>query len=193
MFALVIGEIIRLAPQTAWAIHSRRPGVQWTPVRRADEAQHLRRSSMLSVGQQAPDFDLADENGHRVRLADFRGKSSVVLMFYPADNTPGCTKQLCTARDDHDKYVAAGVAVFGVNPGTAAIHKKFAERHGFKTPLLLDDGGRVSRAYDAVMPIPLLTLVNRTVVGIDRDGVVRFYRRGMPSTSTILDAMAVGV
>ncbi len=144
---------------------------------------------MLQPGQQAPDFDLEDENGNRVRLADFRGKSSVVLMFYPADNTPGCTKQLCTARDDYDRYVTGGVAVFGVNPGSANTHKKFSEKHGFKTPLLLDAGGKVSRAYDALMPVPLVTLVNRTVVGIDREGVVRFYERGMPSTSTILDAM----
>jgi peroxiredoxin Q/BCP len=145
---------------------------------------------MISVGQQAPDFDLEDERGNRVRLADFRGKSSVVLMFYPADNTPGCTKQLCTARDDYDKYIAAGVAVFGVNPGSVSAHQKFAEKHGFKTPLLLDNGGKVSRTYDALMPIPLLTLVNRTVVGIDREGVVRFYERGMPPTSRILEAMA---
>jgi peroxiredoxin Q/BCP len=145
---------------------------------------------MLNVGQQAPDFDLEDERGNRVRLADFRGKSSVVLMFYPADNTPGCTKQLCTARDDYDKYVAAGVAVFGVNPGSVESHQKFAAKHGFKTPLLLDNGGKVSRTYDALMPIPLLTLVNRTVVGIDREGVVRFYERGMPPTSRILEAMA---
>jgi peroxiredoxin Q/BCP len=144
---------------------------------------------MLKIGDQAPDFELQDENGEAVRLKDFRGKSSVVLMFYPADNTPGCTKQLCTARDDYDRYEAAGVAVFGVNPGSAGTHKKFSEKHGLRTPLLLDDGGRVSRAYDALMPIPLLTIVNRTVVGIDRDGIVRFAERGMPSTSTILDAM----
>jgi peroxiredoxin Q/BCP len=145
---------------------------------------------MLRIGDPAPDFDLQDENGKPVRLSDFRGKSSVVLMFYPADNTPGCTKQLCTARDDYDKYVEAGVAVFGVNPGSAGTHKKFAEKHGFKTPLLLDAGGKVSRAYDALMPIPMLTLVNRTVVGIDREGAVRFYERGMPSTSTILSGLS---
>lgn len=145
---------------------------------------------MLTVGIPAPEFDLEDERGNRVRLSDFRGKSAVVLMFYPADNTPGCTRQLCTARDDYDKYVEAGVAVFGVNPGSLAAHQKFAEKHGFKTPLLLDNGAKVSRAYDALMPIPLLTIVNRTVVGIDRDGVVRFYERGMPPTSAILGAMA---
>lgn len=144
---------------------------------------------MLDIGSPAPDFDLEDESGNRVRLADFRGASSVVLMFYPADNTPGCTRQLCAARDDYDRYAAAGIAVFGVNPGSLAAHKRFSERHGFKTPLLLDNGGRVSRAYDALTPIPLVTLVNRTVVGIDREGHVRFYQRGMPSTDTILAAM----
>jgi peroxiredoxin Q/BCP len=144
----------------------------------------------MKVGDNAPDFEAMDEQGRQVRLGDFTGKRPFVLMFYPADNTPGCTKQLCTARDDFDKYEAAGVAVFGVNPGSAAKHKEFSERHGMRTPLLVDDGGRMSRAYDALMPIPLLTLVNRTVVGIDRDGIVRFYQRGMPSTADILAAMA---
>ncbi|HLB24313.1 MAG TPA: peroxiredoxin [Dehalococcoidia bacterium] len=144
---------------------------------------------MLNVGQDAPDFELQDEQGNTVRLGDFRGRSAVVLMFYPADNTPGCTAQLCAARDDYDKYQAAGVAVFGVNPGSVKAHQRFVEKHGLRTPLLLDDGARVSRAYDALMPIPLLTVVNRTVAGIGRDGKVKFYQRGMPSTETILSAM----
>ena len=144
---------------------------------------------MPKVGEQAPDFALQDENGETVRLADFAGKSSVVLMFYPADNTPGCTAQLCAARDDYDKYQAAGVAVFGVNPGSASAHKKFSEKHGMTTPLLVDVKGATSRAYDALMPIPVVTVVNRTVVGIDKDGVIKFYKRGMPATSEILAAM----
>jgi peroxiredoxin Q/BCP len=145
---------------------------------------------MLNIGQQAPDFTLEDENGATVRLADFKDKSAVVLMFYPKDNTPGCTKQMCTARDEYDRYQAAGVAVFGVSPGSASSHRKFSERHGLRTPLLLDDSGKVSRAYDALMPIPILTIVNRTVVGIDKDGTVRFYQRGMPSADAILPALA---
>ncbi|MEX2247892.1 MAG: peroxiredoxin [Dehalococcoidia bacterium] len=145
---------------------------------------------MLDIGQEAPDFALEDENGNAVRLADFRGKSSVVLMFYPADETPGCTRQLCAARDDYDTYQSAGVAVFGVNPGSARAHKKFVEKHNLRTPLLLDDGAKVSRAYDALMPIPILNIVSRTVVGIDREGKVRFYQRGMPSTQTIVSAMS---
>lgn len=149
-------------------------------------------SEMLKIGEAAPDFELADENGETVRLADFRDKSGVVLMFYPADNTPGCTKQLCTARDDYDKYQAAGIAVFGVNPGSPETHRRFAEKHGMRTPLLVDRDARVSRAYDALMPLLLMKIVNRTVVGIGRDGTVRYCERGMPPTSEIIAAMASG-
>jgi len=145
---------------------------------------------MLEIGQDAPDFETKDERGNTVRLRDFRDKQPVVLMFYPADNTPGCTAQMCAARDDYDAYQAAGIAVFGVNPGSERAHRQFAEKHGLRTPLLLDDKGKISRAYDALMPIPLLRVVNRTVVGIDRGGKVRFFERGMPSTATIMAAMA---
>ncbi|HEX5479917.1 MAG TPA: peroxiredoxin [Dehalococcoidia bacterium] len=148
---------------------------------------------MLEVGEEAPGFALEDENGNSVRLADFRGKSAVVLMFYPADETPGCTKQLCAARDDYDRYQQAGIEVFGVNPGSAKAHKKFVEKHGLRTPLLLDRGSNVSKAYGALYPIPLMNVVNRTVVGIDREGRVRFYERGMPSTDKILGAMGAAV
>ena len=148
---------------------------------------------MLDVGDEAPGFALEDEHGNTVRLADFRGKSAVVLMFYPADETPGCTKQLCAARDDYDRYQQAGIEVFGVNPGSAKAHKKFVEKHGLRTPLLLDRGSNVSKAYGALFPIPLINVINRTVVGIDRDGRVRFYERGMPSTDKILGAMGAAV
>jgi peroxiredoxin Q/BCP len=97
---------------------------------------------------------------------------------------------LCAARDDYDKYQAHGIAVFGVNPASASSHKRFAERHSMRTPLLADRGGAVAKAYDALMPIPLVTLVNRTVVGIDREGIVRFYERGMPPTGRIIAALA---
>lgn len=147
---------------------------------------------MLRPGDPAPDFELPDQTGKTVRLRDLHGKSAVVLIFYPADNTPGCTKQLCAARDDYALYEQAGIAAFGVNPGSAETHRRFSERYSFRTPLLVDEGGRVCRAYDVLMPIPLLTVVIRTVVGIDRDGVIRYYRRGMPATSEIIEAMTGG-
>jgi len=147
---------------------------------------------MLKIGQDAPDFMAQDEEGRDVRLSDFRGKSAVVLMFYPADETPGCTRQMCAARDDYDAYRGAGIEVFGVNPASAERHKKFVAKHALRTPLLVDEGAAMSRAYDALMPIPILSIVNRTVVGIDRDGKIAFYKRGMPSTSEIIGAMTAG-
>ena len=144
---------------------------------------------MLKIGQDAPDFEAEDESGSTVRLSDFKGKSAVVLMFYPADETPGCTKQMCAARDDYDTYKEAGIAVFGVNTANAARHKKFVEKHNLRTPLLVDEGAKGSKASDALMPIPILNIINRTVVGIDRDGKVAYYQRGMPGTSDIIGAM----
>jgi peroxiredoxin len=97
---------------------------------------------------------------------------------------------MCAARDDYDTYQQAGIAVFGVNPASAERHQKFVATHNLRTPLLVDEGAKVSKAYDALMPIPILNIINRTVVGIDRDGKIAYYKRGMPSTREIMEAMA---
>jgi thioredoxin-dependent peroxiredoxin len=141
----------------------------------------------LQVGEVAPDFSLSDEKGNQVRLSDFRGKQAVVLIFYPADETPGCTRQLCAARDDKEVYEKAGAAVFGVNPGKEASHEKFINKHNLTMPLLVDKGLEVATRYDAVMGFGPLKLVNRTVVTIGKDGKILFYRRGIPSTPEILE------
>jgi len=143
----------------------------------------------MKVGDIAPEFILTAADGHTVNLTDYRGKSNVVLIFYPKDQTPGCTKQLCTARDDRSLYAQAGVAVFGINGDDAASHARFIEKHQLTMPLLVDEGLEVAKAYDAVMGIGPLKIVNRTVVGINRDGAIAFYRRGMPETSEILAAL----
>jgi peroxiredoxin len=96
--------------------------------------------SKITVGETAPDFTLSSESGAVVSLAAARARGPVVLIFYPMDQTPGCTAQLCAARDDVERYTAAGVSVFGVNGGKATSHKKFVEKHGLTMPLLVDDG-----------------------------------------------------
>jgi thioredoxin-dependent peroxiredoxin len=145
--------------------------------------------SKISVGETAPDFSLRDQNGKTVQLADLRGKSPVVLIFYPADETPGCTRQLCAARDDDALYREAGVAVFGVNPGSEESHQKFISKHGLKTPLLVDKNLEIAGRYDAVFGLGPLKVINRTVVGIDTGGKIVFYKRGIPSTGEILAAV----
>jgi peroxiredoxin Q/BCP len=144
----------------------------------------------MTIGDPAPEFTLASSDGRTVSLSAFRGTSPVVLIFYPKDQTPGCTAQLCAARDDAAEYAAAGAAVFGVNGDSAASHEKFIAKHALSMPLLIDPGLAVAKAYDAVIGIGPLKIVNRTVVGIDRDGKVAFYQRGTPKTAAILAALA---
>jgi peroxiredoxin Q/BCP len=146
----------------------------------------------LGIGDEAPDFTLHSSDGSDVTLSAFRERENVVLIFYPKDQTPGCTKQLCTARDDRDAFTAAGAAVFGINGDGADSHQRFIAKHGLTMPLLIDPGLTTAKRYDAVMGFGPLRIVKRTVVGIDRRGNVAFYERGMPSTAAILAAFRDG-
>jgi thioredoxin-dependent peroxiredoxin len=143
---------------------------------------------LLEVGAEAPDFTLPASDGGTVRLSSFRGRRNVVLIFYPRDSTPGCTRQLCAARDDAARYEAAAAVRFGVNPGSAASHQRFAEKHGFDFPLLVDAEREVARAYGVVAAAG--KKVHRTVYAIGTDGRVAFAARGYPETDEILGAVA---
>ena len=143
----------------------------------------------LSSGDRAPNFTLETQTGDTVALETALARGPVVLIFYPMDNTPGCTAQLCEVRDDTALYAAAGVTVYGVNGGDAASHQKFVAKYRLTAPLLIDRGLKVATDYDAVLGIGPLKLVNRTVVGIARDGTIAFYKRGAPATEEILSAV----
>src|SRR5215470_7645921 len=103
-------------------------------------------SSPLPIGAQAPDFSIPDQDGSRVTRSAFRGKN-VVLVFYPADDTTVCTKQLCEFRDSWQGVVKANTVVFGVNPGRR--HAKFRDKYKFPFPLLYDEGQKVGKIYNA--------------------------------------------
>ena len=92
-------------------------------------------------------------------------------------------------RDDSTKYADRGIVVAGINGGNKRSHKHFAERHGFGVRLLVDPGLKVSERYDAVTKLGPFRLIKRTVVGIDREGRVVYYERGIPSTDEILSKM----
>ena len=139
-------------------------------------------SDPLPPGAAAPDFTLPDEVGRSVTLSGLRGRN-VVLVFYPGDNTPGCTKQLCQFRDDWGEATARGVELFGVNPGSAQSHGSFRQKYHFPFPLLIDKSQQVATLYHANGLI-----VKRTVYLIGPDGVVRFSRRGMPAPGEVLAA-----
>ena len=141
-------------------------------------------ASPLPVGSTAPDFELIDEQGQRVRLQDYRGRKHVVLVWYPRDTTDICTKQLCEFRDAWPEVESLGVAVFGINPQAAQSHSAFKQRFAFPFPLLVDVEQRVGRLYQTYGWI-----VRRTVYAIDKEGVIRFAQRGRPAPAQVLASL----
>jgi peroxiredoxin Q/BCP len=103
---------------------------------------------MPEVGDRAPAFTLPDQSGEPVKLSDFKGKA-VVLYFYPKDDTPGCTREACSFRDEHSALVKAGAVVLGVSPDSTASHQKFAGKFKLPFPLLADTDHTVSEKYGA--------------------------------------------
>ncbi|MGA2506411.1 MAG: peroxiredoxin [Chitinispirillaceae bacterium] len=140
---------------------------------------------MLKIGDKAPDFSLVSSNGDTVSLSGFSGKNYVVLIFYPGDETPGCTKQLCAVRDDYAGFEAKNVKVFGVNPADSASHRKFVKRYNFQFPLLIDEGRKTAKRYRCGGGL----FIKRTVYVIDPQGVIVYTKRGMPTDEEILKAV----
>ena len=140
-------------------------------------------SDPLAVGAEAPAFSLQDDSGNTVSLLQHRGKENVVLVFYPADDTPGCTKQACQIRDAWADVAKHATVVYGVNPGNAQSHAEFRKKFHLPYPLLVDEGKRVANLYNAGG-----LFVKRTVYLIGKDGKIRFAQRGMPSPEEVLKA-----
>ena len=123
------------------------------------------------VGAPAPDFTLTDGSGNEWRLSDKRG-TVVVLLFYPGDETPICTRQMCSVRDRWEDYSATGAEVVGLSTDSVESHKKFAEHHELPLLLLSDSAGGVAKLYGARSLIP--GKVARSVFVIDANGVIRY-------------------
>ncbi|KOP22650.1 alkyl hydroperoxide reductase [Hapalosiphon sp. MRB220] len=101
----------------------------------------------LAVGTDAPAFTVKDTNGNTVSLSDFKGKT-VVLYFYPKDDTPGCTKQACSFRDANEQYTSKDIVVLGVSADDEASHQAFTQKYNLNFPLLADTDGSLIKAYD---------------------------------------------
>ncbi|MDJ0736167.1 MAG: peroxiredoxin [Nostocaceae cyanobacterium] len=101
----------------------------------------------LTVGTDAPAFTVKDTNGNTVSLSDFKGKT-VVLYFYPKDDTPGCTKEACSFRDAADEYKSKDVVVLGVSTDDEASHQAFTQKFNLNFPLLADTEKALTKAYD---------------------------------------------
>jgi peroxiredoxin Q/BCP len=136
---------------------------------------------LLKEGEFAPDFTLQANTGEEVSLSDFRGKT-VVLYFYPKDNTPGCTAEACDFRDRHEEFADLDVVILGVSRDPVASHQKFAVKHGLPFLLLSDVDEEVCRKYDVLKE---KTMFGKKVMGIerstfiiDREGrIAKVYRK----------------
>jgi peroxiredoxin Q/BCP len=123
---------------------------------------------MLSPGDPAPDFTLPADDGSTVRLSDLRGRS-VVVYFYPKDDTPGCTAQACSLRDGYGDLEAANATVLGISPDGVASHQRFKDKFGLPFPLLADEGHQVAEAYGVWGE---KKRAGRTSMGINRSAFV---------------------
>jgi peroxiredoxin Q/BCP len=132
----------------------------------ANSADHHK----LAEGAPAPDFTLAADDGRMVKLSSYKGKQPVVLYFYPKDETPGCTKQACSFRDNFKAFKDAGIEVLGVSVDTVDSHKAFKKNQKLNFTLLADDKKEVSKSYGVLSE---RGYSSRVTFVIDKEGVIR--------------------
>jgi peroxiredoxin Q/BCP len=125
----------------------------------------------VKVGDLAPDFTLPSQSGSSVSLRDFRGKKSVILYFYPKDDTPGCTAESCAFRDRYEVFQEAGAEVIGISGDSPDSHQRFANKYQLPFTLVSDTNNQVRKLYG--VPATLGLLPGRVTYAIDPQGVVR--------------------
>ncbi|PIR18794.1 MAG: peroxiredoxin [Elusimicrobia bacterium CG11_big_fil_rev_8_21_14_0_20_64_6] len=126
------------------------------------------KTKAVAVGDKAPNFSAADETGRTWSLKALKGKT-IVLYFYPKDNTSGCTTEACDFRDYYDSFVKKGARIFGVSPDAAKSHAGFKAKHGLPFPLLIDEDKSLCRAYGVWRE---KTLYGRKFMGVVRSTFV---------------------
>jgi peroxiredoxin Q/BCP len=140
----------------------------------------------LSVGSDAPAFTAKDTDGKTVSLSDFAGKT-VVLYFYPKDDTPGCTKEAQSFRDNYAEYQGKDMVVLGVSQDDQASHKKFTEKYGLPFQLLADTDGAITKAYD----VDGGGYAKRVTYIIDGDGKITHVDEKVKTDTHAQDILAI--
>lgn len=142
----------------------------------------------IAVGDPAPDFSLQDQHGATVTLRSLQAKGPIVLFFYPKDETPGCTAEACSFRDNYDVFVKHGATVAGISSDSVASHKSFAQHHQLPFVLLSDPGGAVRKSFGVAKTLGLFP--GRVTYVIDVRGVVRHtFNSQFSATSHIQEAL----
>lgn len=125
----------------------------------------------VKVGDKAPDFTLPSQLGDTVTLSEYLGKKNIVLYFYPKDESPGCTKEACSFRDNYQELTSLGAEVLGVSGQSIESHKSFATHHGLPFILLSDADNVVRKLYG--VPSTMGVIPGRVTYIIDKQGIVR--------------------
>jgi peroxiredoxin Q/BCP len=151
----------------------------------------------LKAGDPAPDFELKDAQGEPWKLSDHRGRK-VIVYFYPADDTPGCTREACDFRDSHVSLQEAGYEVVGLSPQDETSHAAFSDKYSLNFPLLVDEDNRVAKAYAVVESDAgedgYIVLPSRSTFVIDENGTVEqaLYRvRSKGHVETLSDTLQI--
>jgi len=131
----------------------------------------MAKSDAIKVGDKAPDFNLPAQDGKDVSLKDYAGKKAVVLYFYPKDNTPVCTKEACSFRDQYEVFGKKDTEVIGISADSVDSHKEFADSQHLPFKLLSDKDNAVRKAYGVASTMGVMP--GRVTYVIDKDGVVR--------------------
>jgi peroxiredoxin Q/BCP len=130
----------------------------------------------LKAGDKAPDFTSKDQNGEEVSLANFKGKT-VILYFYPKDDTPGCTAEACDFRDNYQSLISKGYEVIGVSTDDSKSHKKFETKYSLPFPLIADEDKSINEAYGVWIEKNMYGKkymgTARTTFIIDADGIIK--------------------
>lgn len=141
-------------------------------------------SGKLTIGAAAPKFKLNAYPSGQVSLDDFIGKKNVILAFYPKDDTPGCTKEMCSFSEDLSKFEAADTQVLGISCDPVQQHEKFAGKYNLKQHLLADSDGKVGKLYGVVTEGK--STAQRVLFVIDKTGKIRHIYEGMPNNAELL-------
>ena len=143
---------------------------------------------MLQEGDAAPDFEMKDATGKTWSLSGLKGQK-VILYFYPADDTPGCTTESCDFRDSSADLSAAGYTVFGVSPQGAESHERFANKYSLNFPLLIDEDLAATRAFGAYKDLgeykDIPIRVKRSTFVIDEEGRIAVAEYGVKAAGHV--------
>lgn len=146
-------------------------------------------SALLKAGDKAPAFDLPafihGQSAGNIKLADYLGKKNVILAFYPKDDTPGCTKEMCAFSTDLEAFEKVDTQLLGISCDGLSAHEKFVTKYNLKQPLLADVGGVVGKAFGTV--IEGKATANRVLFVIDKSGTIVHVVEGMPTNSELLE------